>query len=452
MSRPRVVVVGGGLAGLAAALCAADGGAEATLIERRAQLGGLTRSFRHGSWWFDNGQHVFLRCCTAYRGLLDRIGAAGEVTLQPRLAIPVLSPGRPTAWIRRSRRLPAPLHLAPSLARYRHLPVADRLRLGMAALPLWRLDLSDPRLDTTTFGTWLKSHGQRAASVGALWDLITIPTVNLPSSEASLAMAAKVFQTGLLTEAPAGDIGWSNIPLGQLHGDRAASALARAGARVVTGERVVAVEVEADGLFCVRTEHGSFPADAVVVALPPEAVAGVVPAAARDGLAGLGDLGRSAIVNVHVVYDRKVMDLPMAAGVDTPVQFVFDRTQSAGVDEGQCLAVSLSAADGLLAVRPAELIDRINAALVALFPAARAARVVDAVVTRERAATFRAVPGTGRLRPPPETAVPGLVLAGAWTDTGWPATMEGAVRSGRAAARAALVATGRTRKLPEEVA
>jgi uncharacterized protein with NAD-binding domain and iron-sulfur cluster len=181
-------------------------------------------------------------------------------------------------------------------------------------------------------------------------------------------------------------------------------------------------------------------------------VAGTVPAGALRAPDRLQDLGTSAIVNVHVVYDRRVTDLPMAAAIDSPVQFVFDRTASAGLVGGQYLAVSLSAADSLLAVRPGELIDRITAGLAALFPAARDARVVDAIVTRERTATFRAVPGTARLRPPPETAVPGLTLAGAWTDTGWPATMEGAVRSGRAAARAALIATGRTRKLPEEVA
>ncbi len=147
MSQTRVVVVGGGLAGITAALSCVDGGAQVTLIERRPHLGGLTRSFRHGDWTFDNGQHVFLRCCTAYLELLARIGASGEVTIQDGLDLPVVTPGGPTSRIRSQARLPAPLHLAGSLLRYRHLSVPDRLKLGWAVLPLSRLDLDDPALD-----------------------------------------------------------------------------------------------------------------------------------------------------------------------------------------------------------------------------------------------------------------------------------------------------------------
>ncbi|HLY82419.1 MAG TPA: FAD-dependent oxidoreductase, partial [Acidimicrobiales bacterium] len=232
MSEAQVVVVGGGLAGMTCALACADGGARVTLIERRGRLGGLTWSFRRQGRWYDNGQHVFLRCCTAYLGFLQRIGAAEDVVLQDRLAIPVLRPGGPTGWLRRSRHLPAPFHLGASLARYPHLPMADRLRLVRAALALARVDLEDPGLDEQTFGAWLETHGQRRVAVEALWDLIALPTVNLPASQASLSLAAKVFQTGLLTEAGAGDVGWSAVPLGRLHGDRGGLALAAAGVEV----------------------------------------------------------------------------------------------------------------------------------------------------------------------------------------------------------------------------
>jgi hydroxysqualene dehydroxylase len=449
LTDPRVVVVGGGLAGMTAALSCVDGGARVTLLERRPHLGGLTRSFRHGDWTFDNGQHVFLRCCTAYLEFLERIGASDEVVLQDRLSLPVVTPGGPTGWIGRRGGLPAPLHLARSLVRYRHLPWSDRLKLGSAVLPLSRLDLADPALDTVTFGHWLEAHGQSQRAIEALWDLITVPTVNLPAAEASLAVAAKVFQSGLLTDAAAADIGWSAIPLGHLHGERASAALRAAGAEVVTGERVIAIE-EGRGLT-VHTDGRSITADAVVVALPHDALQAILPAAAVPEPSAAG-LGTSAVVNVHVVYDRKVTDLTMAAGIDTPVQYFFDRTDSAGVAVGQYLAVSLSAADRLLTTPPDDLIAEITRALAALLPGARHARVVDALVTKERAATFRAVPGTAPLRAQAATRVPGLALAGAWTDTGWPATMEGAVRSGRSAARVALMATGRTRKLPEEVA
>ena len=137
--------------------------------------------------------------------------------------------------------LPAPLHLGRSLLRYGLLPVSARLGLGRAALPLSRLDLEDPALDRQTFASWLAEHGQSAAAVSALWDLICLPTVNLPATEASLAMAAKVFQTGLLTDATAGDIGWSRVPLGVLHGERAAAALRQAGVQVRLGEPVLSI-------------------------------------------------------------------------------------------------------------------------------------------------------------------------------------------------------------------
>ena len=150
-----------------------------------------------------------------------------------------------------------------------------------------------------------------------------------------------------------------------------------------------------------------------------------------DGWAGLG---AAPIVNLHVRYDRKVMDVPFAAAVDSPVQWVFDRTRISGMhargDDGQYLAVSLSAADEYVNMSVAELREMFVPALAELFPEARAATVTEFFVTRERRATFRQVPGTARLRPKSATAVPGLALAGAWTDTGWPDTMEGAVRSG----------------------
>jgi len=428
-----MVVVGGGLAGISAALGAADGGARVTLLERRSRLGGLTWSFQRKGLWFDNGQHLFLRCCTAYLAFLRRLGADGEVRLQRRLDLPVLAPRRPPSHLRRAD-LPAPFHLLPSLAGYRHLPVADRLRLGRAAAALRGLDPGDPALDGTTFAGWLRRHGQSDRSIERLWGLIVLATVNLPAEEASLAMAVKVFRTGLLDRADAGDLGWSTVPLGRLHGDRAARALAAAGVEVVTGSAVGAVRPEGDGWVVVAGDR-RLRADSVVLATPPEQAARLAPAA---GLAASAGLGHSPIVNVHLVLDRKVTDLPMAACVGSPVQFVFDRTAAAGAIRGQVLAISLSAADRYLGRRPEALVATFAGALGDVFPVARTARVLDGVVTRERAATFRAVPGSGARRPGPVTAQPGLFVAGAWCATGWPATMEGAVRSGASAAAAAL--------------
>ncbi len=441
-----MVVVGGGLAGIAAALEAADAGATVALVERRQRLGGLTWSFRRHGLWFDNGQHVFLRCCDEYLSFLERIGAAGDVVLQDRLDVPVLSPDGRRATIGRAD-LPAPLHLGGSVARYRHLSVADRLRLGPAVAALSRLDLDDPSLDGVTFGAWLERHHQRPRAIAALWDLITLPTVNVPAQQASLAMAAKVFRTGLLDSRDGGDIGWSAVPLGELHGTRAAAALAAAGVDVATGSRAEQIRPGADGGWQVVADGGArrWQAAAAVVAAPPGVASALLP---EGTLPGVDGLGTSAVVDVQLVLDRTVTDLPFFAAVDSPVQFVFDRTAVVGATRGQCLALSLSGADRYLATRPEVLVGQFTEALARLLPGVRRAGVVDAVVTKEHAATFRAVPGTAALRPAPGPVAPGLAVAGAWCATGWPATMEGAVRSGRAAVRALLGRPAASRPSP----
>jgi uncharacterized protein with NAD-binding domain and iron-sulfur cluster len=188
---------------------------------------------------------------------------------------------------------------------------------------------------------------------------------------------------------------------------------------------------------------GSLRADAVILALPPDAAARVAPAEAGLDAAALARLGASPIVNLHVWFDRAVTDLPLAAGWDTPLQWIFDRTRAAGAPRGQLLTVSLSAAEEWLGRSRAELREHFVPAFAALFPAARGAHVLDFIVQSDPAATFRQVPGTRRLRPGAATRHPAVWVAGAWTDTGWPATMESAVRSGAEAARAALHAFAR---------
>jgi len=432
------VVVGGGLAGITAALGALDAGCEVTLLEARPRLGGLTHSFRRGGLDIDNGQHVFLRCCTSYLRLLNRLGVADQVAVQPRLRVPVLRPGAPPAMLSRTD-LPAPLHLAGSLLRYRALPVADRLRLVPAALALGRVPADDPATDGQSFGAWLARHGQRERAVAALWDLVGVPTLNAPASRASLALAATVFQLGLLRDARAGDIGWACVPLQRLHGDPAARAITAAGGTVRPGGRVRGLRHRAGGGWTVLTPTDELEADVVVLAVPPPAASALLPPGAVElPEAWATRLGSSPIVNVHLVFDRTVLPEPFVAGVGTPVQWVFDRTAQSGLREGQYLAVSLSAADALVDTPAARLRDLILPALRELLPRAGAAVLRDAFVTRERHATFAPAPGCGVLRPPAATRLPGLVLAGAWTATGWPATMEGAVRSGEAAVAAAL--------------
>ena len=443
MSRSSVIVVGGGLAGITAALDCAREGAEVTLLEARGRLGGAAYSFPRGELVVDNGQHVFLRCCTAYRELLAQLGATDLVTLQARLEVPVLAPGNRLGWLRRSG-LPAPLHLAASLLRYPYLGIRERVAVAWAMQRLRSVDVNDSANDAVSFGDWLRRHRQSRRAVESIWELIVRPTVNLTVDDASLAQAAQVFQVGLLGDASAGDIGWAVVPLGEIHDTCGQAALERAGVNVrlrSTAQailREVVVTGPDAGRSCLRIDASdgfSASAEAVVLALPPAQTAQILPS--QPGLAPdwPARLGTSPIVNLHVVYDRCVLEHPFAASVDSPVQWVFDRTAGSGLADGQYVAISLSAADDELHATPEDLRARYLPALADLLPAAAEAEVREFFVTREHAATFRAAPGARSWRLGPQTDVPGLVLAGAWTDTGWPATMEGAVRSGHAAAR-----------------
>ncbi|MFE0452690.1 hydroxysqualene dehydroxylase HpnE [Streptomyces sp. NPDC058914] len=444
----EAVVVGGGLAGVTAALALADAGVRVTLLEGRPRLGGLAFSFRRGGLTVDNGQHVYLRCCTAYRWFLDRIEGASLAPLQDRLDVPVVDVARPDGRrLGRLRRdaLPVPLHLGRSLATYPHLSLAERARVGRAALALKGLDLADPSLDAQDFGSWLTAHGQSARAVEALWDLVGVATLNAVAGDASLALAAMVFKTGLLSDPGAADIGWAHVPLGDLHDRLARKALDAAGVRTEVRTRVTSLSRDGDGTWSVRIPGGTLRADAVVLAVPQREAYDLLPDGALGAPERLLEIGTAPILNVHVVYDRKVLDAPFLAALGTPVQWVFDRTGPSGLDEGQYLALSQSAAQDEIDEPVAALRARYLPELRRLLPGARGAEVKDFFVTRERTATFAPTPGVGRLRPGARTEAPGLFLAGAWTATGWPATMESAVRSGVSAAHAALGALGRPR-------
>jgi protoporphyrinogen oxidase len=514
----KVVVIGGGLAGITAAIALAKAKHEVTLLEAKPRLGGATMSFNRDGLVVDTGQHVFLRCCTAYRGLLDRLGMTAHAPLQPRFDVTVVAPGKKAVMKR--RRVPAPLHMMPALLGYPFLNTPERLRLTLAALAFRRLNEADPKTDELRLGDWLEAHGQDERTRRVLWDLFSVSSLNVPGDDASLALAAVVVKTGLLGSADAADIGVPALPLGDLHGTAAARVLAKLGATVRLSTKVTTIEPKGEGEFLIRLGRAATPAapadapapsstgdapappstgsnaqkapepisgsfaqtapkealesanepqgpaglgadggevilaDAVVLAVPHEQAAklippGALPAETVDGWAGLG---AAPIVNVHVIYDRKVMDVPFAAGVDSPVQWVFDRTRISGMhargDKGQYLAISLSAADEYALTPVAELREKFVPALAELFPAARDATVTEFFVTREKRATFRQVPGTAKLRPKAATGLPGLVLAGSWTDTGWPDTMEGAVRSGLNAVIALFPPGGTTPRRP----
>ena len=435
-----VVVVGGGLSGLSAAVTAADAGWAVTLLETRARLGGATHSFTRafdgGDLIVDNGQHVFLRCCTEYRAFLRRLGVEDQTFLQPRLDVPVVDPhtGR-SARLRRDG-LPAPLHLSRALLTYRLLSPWQRLRAILAALALNRVDRNSPASDTQTFGAWLRTHGQSDQAVERLFDVFTVATLNAPAAQVSLSLGAMVFQDGLLRDRAACDIGVAGVPLGQLHGDAAAAALAAHGADVRLHAGVRRVTPLPGDRWQVDLDDTSIDADAVVLAVPHDVAADLLPVGAIADPDLPRGLDVAPIINVHVIFDRVVLTEPFVAAVGSPVQFVFDRTHPSGLRHGQYIAVSVSAADGWIDEPVAAIRDVFLPEIRRVLPAARDAVVRDFFVTREREATFRPVPGSAARRLPTTTALPGLFVAGAWSDTGWPATMEGAVRSGVAAARA----------------
>ncbi len=412
------VVVGGGLAGIAAALRLSDAGRSVTLLERRPRLGGAAFSFRRGELTIDNGQHVFLRCCTAYRDLIERLGATELVTLQDRLDIPVLKAGGRSARLRRSRGIPAPLHLTAALARYALLSPPDRARAARGALALRSLDPSDRSLDALTLGDYLRKHGQNDATIERLWGIIAVATLNLRPDEASLALAAKVFRTGLLDTADAADVGYAAVPLGDLHSTAAERALTAAGVEVLTGMRVDSVEPAGSGVTVDATGpdgRRSWSADQVVLATPAAEAFAAAPGLGNTEAAPAQGLGASPIVNVHVIYDRRVTDLPFAAAVGSPVQWIFDRTEPSTVRhqhrQAQYLAITVSAADALVDTPSKVLTDQFQAELAALLPGAKRAQVVDAFVTRERRATFRQAAGTWRMRPSAASGLPGVWLA-----------------------------------------
>ncbi len=440
MSGPKLLVVGGGIAGQTAALRCRDAGCDVTLLEARPRLGGATTSFRRGDLVVDTGQHVVLRCYAAYAALLRRIGAQASFELPRGFHVPMVEPGG-RSWTLRGRRLPAPAHLAPALLGHRALSPAQRLAAARTALALRALDPEDPELDRSSFGEWLSARREPDRNVHALWGLLTVAALNAEPDDASLALAARVFRTGVLDTASGGDIGIPRQPLGQIHDVAAREALDQAGVAVRTRTKALELRRRGTGLrVSARGEGGTgeWDADSVVVAVPHAAASKLLDELEIPEAREWSRLSAAPIVNAHVIYDRPVTDRRLVAAIDSPVQWVFDRTAVSGLPGGQYLALSLSAARSYIDTRTQDLADLFLPALRDVFPAARAARVLDFFVTREPRATFLQAPGTRALRPPAETRVPGVVLAGAWTDTGWPDTIEGAVTSGDRAAEAVV--------------
>jgi squalene-associated FAD-dependent desaturase len=428
------IVVGGGVAGVAAAMAATGRGWRTLLLERGRVLGGMARSFpdQQLGGEMDCGQHVLMACCTEYRRLLQRLGTAHLAPLQPRLDVVVVDEHGRRARLREVR-MPRPLHLLPSLARMPWLSTADRAAIGVAVTRLGAL--RDPAaLDGQTFVEWL-GIGARGATRRALWDLVCVATCNLGADELSAAVGAFVMREGFLRNGAAA-VGVPAAGLSRLL-EPAGALLGARGGGLRLGCAVDALLVDAGGVVNgVRIASGEeLRAPRVVVAGPPSLLSRVAPdVATHPSLAAYQRITTSPILNLHLRFDRQVLDAPYLAVWDSPLQWLFSRSRlhcEPGPEE--TVVCSLSAATALADLPAEEVRDRLLPHLHRAQPRTRDARLLGWRVTRERDATAALRPGTGSLRPGPDTPLDGLAIAGAWTDTGWPITMESAARSGRAA-------------------
>ncbi len=408
-------MVGGGLAGLAAALDLVDAGHEVTLLEARPTLGGAVQTLpeREGDPPPppDNGQHIALGCCTEYLGFLRRVGSLDRIERVPLELTAIDERGRVSA-IRAG---------ALGLLRYGHLSIGDRVGVARVARRLASLD--PDAHDGETFGEVLRRLGQSQAAIDRFWDVFIRPALNIRSEEASAALGVFTVQTALFGGRGASDLVLPVAPLGEIHGEAAGRSLAAAGADIRLRARVV----EVDRMEAVLADGERVPGDAIVVALPPEEsaeVLGEAPPALED----------SPIVSVHLLFDRPIMRPRLAALLGSPAHWVFDRGRLTGhePERGQYLTVVASGVPELVEIRGRALVELMAGELTArLGPA----ELLWSRVSREPAATFAGRPGTAAERRDSRTGLPNVARAGAWTATGWPATMESAVRSGQAAAR-----------------
>lgn len=450
---------------MAAALRLARAGVAVTLVERRPYLGGRAYSFTDPETGreVDNGQHVFLGCCTAYRDFLQEIGSLDLTIRQKRLRVEVRSPnGKHGTLV--ALPLPAPLHLLPSLLRYPHISLREKAQAALALLAMRReRDRDRPALRQRSLRDWLRARGQSERAIAEFWDVIVVPALNDSSADVSASAGIMLFQEALLRSRDGANIGYAKDGLSALMGGPAMRRLEELGAVVLTGKTAEALIVEKGRFAGARLAGGdTLRADVCVSALPPDAMLHLLPGEwrAHSSFAPAETHEWSPIVNLHIWWDRPVMDCDFAAFVDSPAQWVFNRSRIAGEEEQQPargrppisarsriageagpeqrMTVSLSAAWDIWPMSKEELRAAFLPELRRLFPAARDANATRFIVVKERHATFRSLPNAPDNRLPAVTPIRGFYLAGDWTATGWPSTMESAARSGAAAADAAL--------------
>jgi squalene-associated FAD-dependent desaturase len=451
-----VIVIGGGLAGLSTGVALAEAGWRVRLFEQRPFLGGRATSYvLPDGEHVDNCQHVTLGCCTNLEDFYRRIGSAGKIKFFDRLLFqdPQGRTGEMQAGM-----LPAPFHMTGSFAGFAPLTLADKRSIAMAMLDILRgkghtADLDEP--GGISMLEWLKRRKQTPGAIERFWRVVLVSALDEELDRTDARFGVDVFWKGFLSNRTGYRMGVPSVPLAELY-DGCKTEIEKRGGEVNLRMPVRAIHVENGAVAAVEFDGGRREsADAYVFALPHPAMAELANEEMKRLEPRLGELdkiGVAPITGVHFWFDREVMKEPFVTLLETTTQWIFNKSalygtrNGAGKEKGQYLQLVISASYDLLQKPRQEIIDLCLKEVQQALPAAKDAKLLKATVIKEAAATFSPQPGVDRWRPTQETRIRGMFLAGDWTATGWPATMEGAVRSGYLAAEAVLRSVGTPRK------
>jgi len=447
-----VIVIGGGLAGLSAGVSLAEAGWRVRLFELRPFLGGRATSYvLPDGEHVDNCQHVTLGCCTNLEDFYRRVGAQDKIKYFDRLLFqdPQGRTGTMQAGL-----LPAPLHMTGSFLSFAPLSHADKKSIARALLDILRGKGHTSDLDTPgglSMLEWLQKRKQTPGAIERFWRVVLVSALDEELDKTDARFGVDVFWKGFLSNRSGYRMGVPAVPLAELY-DGCKAEIERRGGEVNLRMPVRALHFDQSGLTSVEfDESRRESADAYVLAVPHETLSDLLPADIKQqepSLAHLENIQTSPITGVHFWFDREVMQEPFVTLLETTTQWIFNKSalysgrNGSNSAKGQYLQLVISASYELLQKPRQEIIDLCLAEVRQALPAARDAKLLKATVIKEATATFSPQPGVDRWRPTQQTSLQRMFLAGDWTNTGWPATMEGAVRSGYLAAEAVLRIAG----------
>lgn len=439
----NVAIVGGGLAGLAAGCALAEAGLRVTVFERRPFVGGRASSYEHPGTGevVDNCQHVLLGCCTNLINFYDRLGVSGKIRWFDELTF--IEPGGRASRMAPSF-LPAPMHNVPTFLRARMLSASDKIAISRAMAVMSR---GLPEDSSEDFLSWLRRHKQTEQAIERFWKTVLVSALNEDLERISVRYATQVFRESFMKSAAAGMMGLPKIPLSDLYG-KAIEYIRARGGEVLLRSSVTAIGPKQDRVG-VLTGTGEQQFDFVVLAAPFQNVASLLPSdeSANPIKQQLAKFEPSSITGIHLWFDREITPLPHAVLLDRTIQWMFHKSKfhesRENANQGSYVELVVSASKSLVQKSREEILELAARELAEFFPAVREAKLVKATVIKEIYATYAILPGLDKYRPAAKTQWPKILLAGDWTATGWPATMEGAVRSGYLAAEAVMKNLGR---------